>query len=267
MRIQCRHRVLAVVGVLALGACSLGAMNGPEPTTRPAATIDGTAWVLQSLPGRTLVPQTQPTLQFAHGRVTGTDGCNRFAGGYESNGADFRLMPGVVATQMACGAAVAEQASVFMRALTDATGLRLGEGTLALLGSAGTELAAFVAQSTRLAGSSWRVSGINNGKGAVASLLAETNVTLEFGAEGQVAGWAGCNRYTTRYTEGKGGAIQFEPPASTRKLCPQPGVMEQEQQFLRALESAAAVRVEGDRLELRRADEALALTAYRAGSD
>jgi len=40
-------------------------------------------------------------------------------------------------------------------------------------------------------------------------------------------------------------------------------VMEQEQQFLKALETVATVSQEGNRLELRRADGALAVTLAR----
>jgi heat shock protein HslJ len=49
-------------------------------------------------------------------------------------------------------------------------------------------------------------------------------------------------------------------------MCAEPeGVMEQEQMLLAALETVATAQVEGDRLELRRADGALALSATRDG--
>jgi len=51
---------------------------------------------------------------------------------------------------------------------------------------------------------------------------------------------------------------------TTRKMCAEPErVMEQEQLFLRALETVASARVEGDRLEPRTADVALAIQATR----
>jgi len=54
-------------------------------------------------------------------------------------------------------------------------------------------LATFAMQSQLLAGSSWRAMGINNGKGGVASLVAGTNVTLVFAADGEASGSAGSN--------------------------------------------------------------------------
>jgi heat shock protein HslJ len=48
-------------------------------------------------------------------------------------------------------------------------------------------------------------------------------------------------------------------------MCPQPaGLMEQEQQFLKALQTVATARFEGDRLELRTADGAMAATLAKA---
>jgi heat shock protein HslJ len=44
-------------------------------------------------------------------------------------------------------------------------------------------------------------------------------------------------------------------------------VMEQEQQFLNALQTVATARFEGDRLELRTAADALAATLSRASAE
>jgi heat shock protein HslJ len=120
----------------------------------------------------------------------------------------------------------------------------------------------YAAQSTAIAGTAWDVTGINNGKGAVASLVADTRVALQFDAEGHASGTAGCNRYTAAYTAGPG-TLKFAPAAATRMLCAVPGVMEQEQAFLRALEGVTKMRIEGDRLELRDADGALMVSARK----
>ena len=71
-----------------------------------------------------------------------------------------------------------------------------------------------------------------------------------FGGDGSLTGSAGCNNYTTSYTADEG-TITIEPPGSTRKLCPEPeGIMEQESAYLAALEAAETVR-------LQRADDEL----------
>ena len=118
----------------------------------------------------------------------------------------------------------------------------------------------------QLAGSAWRASGIDMGQGAVASVVEGTEVTLEFDAEGRVSGRAGCNRYSARYVA-DGNALRIEEAALTRMACLQPGVMEQERAFVAALRSVASARIDGDRLELRRADGSLAVSLHRAGAD
>jgi putative lipoprotein len=79
-------------------------------------------------------------------------------------------------------------------------------------------------------------------------------------------GSAGCNRYTARYRR-SAATLAFESPAATRKACLQPGVMEQERAFLAALANVATGRIEGDRLELRDADGAIALVLHRMGTE
>lgn len=115
-----------------------------------------------------------------------------------------------------------------------------------------------------LPGTSWRVTGINNGRQAVVSVLEDTQVTLQFDREGRVAGSAGCNRYTAGYTA-EGTSLRIGQAAVTRMACARPdGAMAQEQQFLAALATVTTARIEGDRLELRTSDGALAVGATRA---
>ena len=51
--------------------------------------------------------------------------------------------------------------------------------------------------------------------------------------------------------------ITIQPAATTRKMCPGEGVMEQETLFLTALTTAATWSISGNELELRTADGAL----------
>jgi heat shock protein HslJ len=153
-------------------------------------------------------------------------------------------------------------ADAFMTALVSARSYRISSLQLELLGADGTLLATFSAQSQSLARTSWRVTGINNGKGGVVSLVAGTSVTMNFATGGKVAGSGGCNNYTSTYTQ-DGGKLTFASAVATRRMCAASGVMEQEQAFLKALESAATSRMEGNQLELRTTDGALALSLVR----
>jgi heat shock protein HslJ len=240
----------------------LAGCSGVAATRESASGLDGTAWVLDELPGHALAGPGNVTLQFGGGRASGSDGCNRFAGSFQADAKALQFSQ-LAGTQMACPPEIMAQASAVTTALMATRTYRDTGQRLELLGADGKTVAVYKAQATQIAGTAWEVTGINNGKGGVASLVADTHVTLEFGAEGRASGTAGCNRYTAGYTADKT-ALTFTPAAATRMMCAAPGVMEQEQAFLQALTRVATMRMEGDRLELRAAEGALMISARRA---
>lgn len=224
--------------------------------------LNGTAWVLSALPGQTLQPGTPATARFEGGRVQGTDGCNRYTAPYTRTGSTLQVGSRGASTMMACAPTIMKQAEAFIGALTGARSYRIEGGQLQLLSGSGAVLATFAPQSQSLAGTSWRVTGFNNGRQAVVSVLTGSTLTMAFSGDGKASGSAGCNRFTAGYTA-EGQKLTFGPAAATRMMCAAAGVMEQEQQFLKALETVATARLEGDRLELRTAADALAMTLTR----
>ena len=224
--------------------------------------LDGTAWVLSALPGRSLVEGATATLRFEGGRASGTDGCNRYATSYTADGGKLTFGEAGAATMMACPPAFMEQARAFTASLGRTSIHRIEAGQLQLLGPDGAVVASFAPQSQALAGTSWRVTAYNNGRQAVVSVLSGTQLSMSFAADGRVSGSAGCNNFMGTYSA-SGSSLQLGPAATTRKLCAQPGVMEQEQQFLKAMETAATIRQEGERAELRTADGALAVSLLK----
>jgi heat shock protein HslJ len=241
----------ALAMVTALTACSVG---GSGATAAPP--LAGTTWILASLPGRTLVPQAMPSLAFGAGdRATGSDGCNRYGATYRASGAALTVTPGG-ATMMACAEPVMEQARAFMSALSATRSHALVGGQLLLRDDAGTVIATLAPmQPAALPGSRWSATAVNNGKEAIVSLLAGTEITAEFGSDGALAGSAGCNRYTARYTLDRE-RVSITPPALTRRAC-EPDVMQQEQDYTAALARVFSYRLDVNRLELRSADGAL----------
>jgi heat shock protein HslJ len=202
-------------------------------------------------------------LRFDAGRASGTDGCNRYSSPYTTKGSGLEFGADGASTQMACPPDVMQQAAAYRSGLSAARSYRVEGGRLQLLGPDGAVLATLVPQPQALAGTSWRVTGYNNGRQAVVSVLAGTTLTLAFAPDGRVSGSAGCNHYSAKYTFA-GESLGFGPAATTRKMCADhERVMEQEQQFLKALETVASARQEGDRLELRTANGALAVALTR----
>lgn len=115
-----------------------------------------------------------------------------------------------------------------------------------------------------LIGSRWRATGYNNGRGALVSLVEGTEISLHFGAEGQLEGSAGCNHYSAPFAF-QGERVSIGPARSTRKFCAEPdGLMAQEAAFLEALPRAVTLERSGERLEMRMADGAMVATWARA---
>ena len=251
---------LVLTTALAASLHLLGCASG-NAADAPPLRLDASSWVVAALRGSALVTGQTVTLRFEQGRVTGSDGCNRYSAAYRQDGpADLSIDPSThISTQMACPPPVEQIASSYRLALAQTRNVRLDAGRLVLLDGNGQNLATLEAQATGLAGSQWQVTAVNNGRQAVVSVATGSELRLRFGADGAISGSAGCNSFSGSY-QTHGASVTFGPVATTRRMCGTPGVMEQEGQFLKALQSATAWRREGDRLELRTATGALALS-------
>jgi heat shock protein HslJ len=88
----------------------------------------------------------------------------------------------------------------------------------------------------------------------VTSVIIGTEITADFAEDGQLSGSSGCNTYTAVY-ESEDETISIDPPATTRQFCAEPeGVMEQEGEYLAALQTTATYRIEGNSMNMRTAD-------------
>jgi heat shock protein HslJ len=248
--------IALMASLIILSACASGGGQGGE--------ITGTVWVLDSLNGKPLEAGTGITAEFsADGKVSGSAGCNRYSGTYEVSGSKITFSEQMAATMMACPQPVMDQETAYFQALAAAKSFAVKGDQLTLKDSSGKVVASYKAQSQDLSGSSWLVTGYNNGKEAVVSVTIGTELTADFGKDGTLSGNSGCNTYTGSYKV-DGDKITIGPLASTMMFCNEPeGVMEQEAQYLAALQSAATYRIEGEMLELRTADDAMAANFIR----
>ncbi|HSR47423.1 MAG TPA: YbaY family lipoprotein, partial [Anaerolineales bacterium] len=81
------------------------------------------------------------------------------------------------------------------------------------------------------------------------SLVGDDPLTLDL-TKGTASGFAGCNTYNGPY-ERSGTSIQIGPLASTRRICPEPpGLMDQEIQFLAELQNAEGLAIDRNGLQL-----------------
>ena len=252
--------VLIVAGMAALLSLAACAPAGSQAE----GSLTGKVWVMDSLNGAAPVPNTTITAEFTEdGKVGGSAGCNRYSGQYTVSGSNIEFKQSMASTMMACDGPVMDQETAYFQALAAAKSFAVGGDQLTLSDADGKELATYQAQSQSLEGTSWQVISYNNGKQAVVSVVAGSELTADFGTDGKLTGSAGCNNYNGEYKV-DGNKITIGPLASTMMFCNDPaGVMDQESQFLAALQSAATYKLEGNRLELRTADDALAVDLQR----
>jgi heat shock protein HslJ len=226
-----------------------------------SATLEKVPWRLTGSPGQGL-PTDQGrnaiTVTFEAGRVHGFSGCNQFTGPYSLDGE--RLVLGQLGgTMMACPEAAMTVERAFQSAFSGVLDIAVEGNQLTLTPADGGEALRFEREAPpRLEGVHWEVSGYNNGRHAVVGPLAGTRLTLMF-EDGRISGVSGCNRFHGLF-EAEGNALRVPPLATTRKACAH-AVMVQEQEFLRALESATTWDIVRGMLDVHRADGERVLTA------
>ena len=247
----------ALVLLLALVA-SVALVSAAQPAASPAAqaagTLEGPRWVLVSYAGQDgktiqAIPGTETTAQFANGTVSGSAGCNRYNAPYTVDGNKIQIGLGM-STMMACPPPIMDQEAAYLANLQAAASYKIAGDQLTLANAKGSTVLTFKAEiPISLTDGVWVMTMYNNGKQAVVGALADTEVTAVFGADGQLSGSAGCNTYNAPYTV-DGNKIKIGPAISTMMACEQP-IMDQEAQYLAAIQQAATYNIQGTRLELR----------------
>jgi heat shock protein HslJ len=238
MRVRALASTLAVLALVAAGCSASGGSGG---------TLEGTTWLMKSYDnGSSMVDVPQgvyPDAVFASGKVSGVLVCNSYSGGYTQSGSALTITA-LAMTQMACANTSPDVESQMAAAMQKAATYTASNASLKIYDSSGKNVVVFqAAPADPLSGTSWDVTGINNGAQAVVSVAAGTTITAQFGADGQMSGSGGCNDYSASYTA-VDGTIVIGPVAATQKAC-DPAVMQQEQQYFAALAKAHSFDVSG----------------------
>lgn len=252
-----------VVSGLLLAACSSGSggsSTAPGSGNPSGGTLEGRTWQLtsyaaggtfQAVPGGVYVDA-----RFASGRVAGSAGCNGYSGGYHVSGSSLTISQ-IAATKMFCPPPAGTVETDYLAALARVAAYTASPTTLTIFDDGGATILAYAAApSGGLTGVTWHAVAYNNGKQAVQSVATGSDPTATFAGDGTVSGNATCNTYhgpaTTRANQ-----IAIGPLASTRMACASDALDAQEAAILAALQAAKTFDVQGSRLELRDAGDAL----------
>ena len=250
------RRMLIGLGIVTFGlltaACS--STGGSASSGGSGGTLDGTSWTLKTqIVAGSMTPVPAGTVvdaKFAGGKVSGFAGCNTYTAPATVSGATLKV--GTAATTLrACEPAVSAVETAYLANLAQSATFTAASDGLTIFGSDGKAILVYAAASANPLEGEWNVTGYNNGKQAVTSPIAGTTLTATFTPDGQVAGDAGCNTYSGPYKL-DGTSLTVGPLVTTRKACDQ-AIMDQETQFLAALQTPTKVETSGSTVTLRAA--------------
>ena len=137
-----RHQPTRIAALLVLATLLTGACSTMEPDSASTAPdLSGSAWTMSMPTGAAKATEAVPTMRFDDGRVSGSDGCNRFSGPYSSSSGKLQFAAPRVGTMMACPTEDgARMARVFHEALSATRAYRIEGGKLMLLDAGGAVL-------------------------------------------------------------------------------------------------------------------------------
>ena len=255
---------------IAMGIFSLGAVlfSGGCQSAKPGAEkdlpkpLEGMVWEMmtyRSVNGtmNLKVHKSMVYMEIKDGTLSGNAGANRFFGGIEVDGSSITIFTTGSSMMMGTPELMAQEGQ-FLKLLQLSSRYQIVDDELRLQDEEGRVVLVFVPRvEPDLTANIWNATGVNNGRGGVTSVLQGSEITAEFSVEGRVSGSSGCNAYSGGY-ELEGKSIVFTPISGTRKMCAEPpGIMEQELNFLQALEKSGVYSIREGRLELRDAAGAL----------
>lgn len=250
----------ALTIVLVASACGDGgggaSSSTPPPTTGGSGGASGLVgnWILSSYrqnaePVDAATPAA--TLRFvADGSLQGFTGCNTFTGTWTLAGIDELTLALGAMTMAACpeGPLVFQERAVTTN-LPQVGGYEVIGDSLTLKAPDGNILFTYNRGAEGVVGT-WKVTGVNNGNGAVVGTTATEALSIQFSPDGTVSGNSGCNTFSGTYTA-SGQQLTIGQLASTLRACADPDVGAVEAQFLAALPKVASWEQSGQTVTLR----------------
>jgi heat shock protein HslJ len=227
----------AAVLLASLAVAVLGCSPAASPSATSAiADLGGSAWTIRTINGGSVIANAPPTMSFStDGHVSGSTGCNEYSALYSIDGERLTI-GGLGVTQKLCEGAHGEQETAFLNGLGGAASWHATEPGHLEIDGAATLVADTGVVATKppptpgapLAGTSWDLAEMG-GTADFAHLVP----TIDFGLDGSVSGFAGCNTFSGPFRT-DGGSLTLGPLATTEIGCQRPA-SEVESTYLAAL--------------------------------
>jgi heat shock protein HslJ len=257
------HRLLSLILLVAVALVAIQGCS-PAPKGGTGGDLENIPWKLSSYSVSgvmTEVPKTAGVYaEFKGGKVAG-QAVNSYSGTYESKDDGSLTIGQIQSTLMAGPPELMAVETAYFAALQETASYTSDGSKLTLFDKDGKELLVFLKSEVSLIGS-WTVTGYNNGKQAVVSVISTSTLTMDFGEGGALTGNGGVNNYTAKYETTGSGEITISEVASTKMAGPE-DLMAQEQQFFTALSASKTYQLRGETLEMRDLSGELQVTAKR----
>lgn len=210
----------------------------------------GTQWLLVAYgdPGSPTSVEAGTTITAIFsddGNITGSGGCNYYAGSYEVSDDQMSIGP-LATTAMICPEG-SDQELAYLEALGAAQTYQLFGQRMSISYNDGQDILIYTSANLPLEGTLWTLVAV---EGEPLTEGISITALFEPGKDeqpGSVAGSAGCNSYSSSYLV-EDEKLTIEIPAVTRKFC-ETG-MEEEAAYLSAIEGEHTYEVIGDNLDL-----------------
>jgi heat shock protein HslJ len=225
-----------------------GARKADEPID-----LDESEWVLISLNGHSLVPDSNITLGFAEGRAGGFAGCNGYGGEYAAADQGALSIPEIAVQLQLCDKpeGVIEQESAYLEALQSATAYQVTGDRLKIEDALGQTILIFTIKEElpmdpdHLLGTRWQLLSVNG-----VSPHEGSAITIVFEQGNKISGQAGCRGYVGVY-QASGDDIRFPMLAMIGPSEPcSEALLVQEGEYTTRLELATDYRLSAGQLEL-----------------
>ncbi len=167
-------------------------------------------------------------------------------------------------TLRACAdpAAMAQETAIVQQLPTVSSYTTTG-GVLTLTGTNGSPLFIYAMSNNTLPGTSWQVTGVNNGRGGVESTALTEQLTATFGSDGTFTAFGGCNQLAGRYTTTGTSGLAVGPLSGTDKSCSS-DVDQLEHEYSTALAQVASYDIINGTLTMRDRQGSTQVTAIAA---
>lgn len=206
-----------------------------------------------------MIPQDikSANIIFEETLASGTSFCNNYSGEYTTSGTDI-IFSAFAVTRKLCGENIDKLENTYFQELNNTTSFSIKGDNLFFYDENGSQVLAFKKRpQLTVEETNWNVLGYNNGKGGIVSLYINSTISAKF-ENNIVAGNSGCNSYSSSYVI-KDSNIKIDLPAVTLLVCTQE-LMEQEKQYLIALQNSTVYDITFDGLELRDGNGSLQVT-------